>query len=82
MAAGRPGAWVLRLQPLLEHPKRWALVKTYPAPSSARTAKQQLRSNAGVQEMGEWEFASRTAPDGKSGEVYARYLGPKREDAK
>jgi hypothetical protein len=70
---GEKGTWVERLQPLLAHPKRWAVVRILPA-NRARQVAHLLTRKGVLMPPGRWEFASRIV-DGE-GRVYARYLGP------
>ena len=74
---GRPGAprrWVEEAAELRAHPKRWALIKTMPEGSNARSFATQARrgDKAAFLPIGAWEFRV------TGGDVYARYLG---EDA-
>jgi hypothetical protein len=68
------GRWVEKLQPLMEHPKRWAVVDTRDGSENARTCVNNLRSGRIKTPPGQWEFLFRTV----EGEfrVYGRYLGP------
>lgn len=75
----RKRQWEPRLLPLMEQPKRWAVVRTYPTAKQAYDAVGNLRG-AGYRRYlpsGRWEFTSRTV-DGEY-RLYARYLGPEDE---
>lgn len=76
-SGGPPRVWEPLLTPLMEHPGRWALVKSYTAASSARNSVTGLRLGRVRAPAGRWEFTSRT--NGDSADVYARYLGPEEE---
>ncbi len=72
--SGRRGVWIERLTPLMEHPKRWAVVATRPVANPARVLTHDLKVGRFQMPPGRWEFLSRTV-DGEC-RVYARYLGP------
>lgn len=77
-ATGERGKWIRLLTPLMDHPKRWALVDTKPSGKTAATAAMNLRRGVSRHPEGRWEFASRKLEDGHSG-VFARYLGPEED---
>lgn len=68
----KAGVWVDRLQPLLQHPGRWAVVykaedgKAQKASGMAAS----LRGDKTRKPAGKWEFTAR------ADEVFARYIGP------
>lgn len=73
---GAEAKWPKRLSPLLDHPKRWAVV--YESENSARaySMSSALRSSIALPvgtTRDQWEFVARTT--GGKGCVYARYLG-------
>lgn len=73
-AATRRGYWVPLLEPLMDQPKRWAIVATKETQSNASSTAANLRFRVVKVPPGRWEFVSRTV-DGEH-RVYARYLGP------
>ncbi len=73
--AGRKSEWIPRLTPLMAHPKRWALVRTFSKQGSGRTTVYRLNHGRIPVPPGKWEFTSRTNSDGDV-DAYARYLGP------
>ena len=77
---GRPTVWVDRLSPLIEHPKRWALVHAYDQLSTAIKAIRRLEAKADLRPSGSWEFVARSLEDGTGG-VFARYLGPDEDES-
>jgi hypothetical protein len=72
-AVGRPRIYEALLTPLMEHPKRWARIRTFPTSKSARTSAWHLAKRRYFVPPGKWEFVGRTV-DGK-GALYARYMG-------
>lgn len=83
--AGQPRKWERLLAPLMDQPKRWALVRHFEGMTSASSAATVLRrpnSERGACKTppGRWEFTTRATPDKKGSDLYARYLGPAVED--
>ncbi len=72
--AGRPYRWVQVLIPLMDHPKRWAVVETRDSNEKARSTVNSLKHGRFKIPPGRWEFTNSTV-DGEH-RVYARYLGP------
>jgi hypothetical protein len=72
-APPRQPSWVDRLAPLMEHPKRWAIIQVRETSTQARMTANNLRTQARLPD-GQWEFTHRCA--GGEWRVYARYLGP------
>lgn len=82
---GRTPVWAPLLLPLMDHPKRWALIRTYNTPHRAVAASSKLRAttrltaearngkNITYLPPGRWEFTARTVEE--KGHLYARYLG-------
>lgn len=70
---GAKPVWLYRLQPLVEHPNRWAVVFSGPL-DKARATTQNLSRGRLRLPAGRWEFISRKTADG-AGEVFARFLG-------
>lgn len=77
-SSGPAGSWSTRLAPLVEQPRRWAIVGAF---SSGTASALRTRGNSYRLPAGTWEFVSRRrrsdgepAPAGKVW-VYARYLG-------
>lgn len=69
----RPGVWIERLQPLLSHPGRWAVVYRGEGEKAAQKAAGMaaaLRGEKTRKPDGKWDFSAR------QGEVFARYIGP------
>jgi hypothetical protein len=58
------------LTPLLQHPGKWAMVRTADTTQKASGMAASLRKDNAKIPAGKWEFAAR------SGEVFARYVGP------
>lgn len=83
-SAQRPGIWVERLTPLLEHPGRWAKVKEVPSMGAGTQTVLRLRGigkrglDAAKLPPGRWEFraARASALASTRAYIYARYLGP------
>ena len=67
---GNSGIWVGWLEPLIEHPMRWAMLREYSKPRIAAASAYNLRRGMMKIPPGRWEFLSRKS------KVYARYLGP------
>jgi len=69
---GVPGIWIERLQPLLAHAGRWAVVYTAEDGKATKASGMaaSLRNPKTRKPEGKWEFTSRGA------EVFARYIGP------
>jgi hypothetical protein len=72
--AGRPGRWVELLIPLMDHPKRWAIVEMCSSSEKARRNVKSLKTGKLKSPSGRWEFTSSTVDD--EHRIYARYLGP------
>jgi hypothetical protein len=72
--AGTRNKWFVALTPLIEHPKRWAIVATRDDSTSSARIAYNLRYRKVNIPPGQWEFTTRL----RDGEycVYARYLGP------
>lgn len=73
--------WATALAALLEHPNRWARVRTYGDKSTAWKAVNQfqtgrMRLPEGTAQK-DWELVPRRSDNGGS-HVYARYVGKKR----
>ena len=66
--------WADVLEPLREHPKRWAVLLIVPTSRKAANLVSAFRNGHRRSPPGRWEFVSRTV-DGEH-RVYARYLGP------
>lgn len=68
----RPGVWIERLQPLTQHPGKWAVVYTADdgKASKASGMAASLRGDKTRKPNGKWEFTSR------GGEVFAKFIGP------
>lgn len=66
----RTGAWMGRLSPLVDHPKRWACVYTASTPATAGRTAGNLKQRLLKYPAGQWEFTCRGV------EVFARYMGP------
>lgn len=72
-AGRRAGVWLETLKPLIHHPGRWAVVRSYEgekAGTQASAAAATLRKPEANIPSGKWEFAAR------SGELFAKYIGP------
>lgn len=68
--------WVPLLTPLMERPSEWARVDIRSTAKRAGAMANALRRGKAVTlPPGQWEFTSRSQPDG-TGAIYARYLGP------
>jgi hypothetical protein len=78
--AGAPykGKWRDKLLPLMEHPKRWAILHTTAERKPADSLATNLRTGKAMLPPGRWEFETHTV-EGEH-RVYARYLGPDDED--
>lgn len=74
---GRSMAWYQKLLPLVDEPKRWALIHHTETAKKSLAAVGNLRRHI-TKPPGVWEFTSRKTNDG-GGDVYARYLGPEDE---
>ena len=66
---GRHSAWEETLKPYIDHPGKWALVKSFDKASQAGSAAGHLRNDA-PKPPGSWSFASRGM------DLYVRYNGP------
>jgi hypothetical protein len=66
--------WAEQLLPLMDHPKRWAMITSRARRDNAASVAMSLRNGRSRTPPGRWEFASRSV-DGEF-RVYARYLGP------
>jgi len=71
----RDHPWIKRLEPLMEHPGRWACVSRFDNVRSAYQIASKLRTVEVKRPPGKWEFSANKTADG-SGEVFARYIGP------
>ena len=69
--------WERRLQPLLEHPNQPALVHKSPTAGTAYSIRFRLATGVYRIPIGDWHFSAHKTDEG--GEVYATYLGPKRD---
>lgn len=71
--------WLERVEPLVEQPKRWAIVYVSPTKGSAAKMVYSLNHHGMQLPPGRFEFTSRTV----NGEhrVYGRYLGPDEDGA-
>ncbi len=72
---GRPSKmvdWEPILAPLVDHPKRWAVVRTLPTVAQASSAAVTLRKK-----HESFEFAARSTADDESakGRLFARFVG-------
>lgn len=76
---GTYSSWEKRLQPLVDNPNRWALVKRLSNNGNAGAQLSQLkkRSYAIPRPDDGWEFTTRVEDGFYS--LYARYLGPTEE---
>ena len=72
------GKWQAIVQPLREHPKRWAILACFPTCDQAANIAVSLRSGVRKTGPGRFEFAARTV-DGEH-RIYGRYLGPDDQD--
>ena len=68
------GIWIERLDPLIDHPGRWAVVHRTQTANAAYAAAAALRAGRLAAPPGRWTF--RGATDGTGGAVYVRYDGP------
>jgi hypothetical protein len=66
--------WVQLLEPLLEHPKRWAVVATFEHQRQAEAAAYHMRARKIAMPPGQWEGLAKTVDS--EYRLYARYLGP------
>lgn len=79
-AAHGNGIWMARLGPLVDHPKRWALIGEF----NQTTAAQMTARGGSMYKVppGKWEYTSRRHVEGQpelpAGRSYlfARYMGP------
>jgi hypothetical protein len=63
--------WVQTLEPLMERPTLWAMVRTFSSQAGASSCASNLRKLSRDGKIdGKWEFAA------KDGEVFARFMGP------
>lgn len=69
------GIWFDLLAPLVEQPRRWALVRVFELPGTAHSTARDLRRRRVNYQPGAWEFRTRRKPNGGTG-LWARYLGP------
>lgn len=69
--------WQDATRPLIDHPKRWAVIAEFDMPRQAHNARQNLRKGtlrlADGTTSADYEFVARNV-DGK-GVLYARYVG-------
>jgi len=65
--------WIIRLQPLMRQPERWARVLDCTATVATSTVAQLRRRRRHIP-PGRWEFISRVTQPGHAA-IYARYLG-------
>ena len=72
----RPSVWVERLEPLMEHPERWANMGCW-----SRSAANALKKGRLKRPAGRWEFRAHLHEGQGStrATLYARYLGPDEE---
>src|SRR5574337_930501 len=71
---GAQSKWLRLLTPLMEQPRRWALVKDFWSASAAYSTGCRLHRGTLKRPPGRWEFTARKTDTGA--ELYARYLGP------
>ena len=76
---GPRDVWIDRLEPLVAHPKRWAIVHISPSKGAASRLQQALTRHELRMPPGRYEFTAR-AVDGEH-RMYARYLGPDEDSA-
>lgn len=75
---GGRGRWETELLSLIDHPKRWALMRSFDSAQTAYNAQRNL--SRGFYRLPpdtlaeQWEFAARKNDSGR-GDLYARYLG-------
>ncbi|MCA1569342.1 MAG: hypothetical protein LC798_03260 [Chloroflexi bacterium] len=63
-----------QLIPLIDHPKRWALIATRASGGAAGAAAFNINRRRMMLPAGQWEARSAKRPDGTYG-IYARYMG-------
>jgi hypothetical protein len=66
----RRGAWDTYLLPVMEHPGRWAMIRSGENSKQASTWAANLRRSRSTVPPGKWEFVVR------GHELFARYIGP------
>lgn len=73
--------WVAHLEPVLEHPNKWAKIGTYPSASSASSNAAKLRNGKADVPYGAgyWQFTTRKNEDDGTSALYALYLGDEDE---
>ena len=78
-ASDRVLSWREKLTPLVDYPKRWAVIAVKPGRVAANSLQLNLRRGRLTLPPGRWEFVYRVV-EGEH-RVYARYLGPDEDGA-